>query len=71
MWLGDNFLFSRKQAGTKKHAALHAAIAAWCVWLIVAGAWITVAGSYGAIAGIISDYAVTPGRSFSCADNSS
>ena len=44
--------------------------AAWAVFLIVGGAFIVVAGSYGAIAGIASTYAISPGQSFSCADNS-
>lgn len=67
MWLTDNLPLRHN---ADKKTLFFRLNAAWAVFLIVGGAFIVVAGSYGAIAGIASTYAISPGQSFSCADNS-
>ena len=67
MWLTDNLPLRHNPENKTLWFRLNAA---WAVFLIVGGAFIVVSGSYGAIAGIASTYAITPGQSFSCADNS-
>ncbi|KAL8279595.1 hypothetical protein RQP46_007908 [Phenoliferia psychrophenolica] len=68
MWLTDNLPLRRDPES--KTLAFKFNIG-WSLFLIIGGAFIMVAGSYGSITGIVNDYAISPGQSFSCADNSS
>ncbi|KAK4702958.1 hypothetical protein P7C70_g3266, partial [Phenoliferia sp. Uapishka_3] len=67
MWLSDNLPLRH---GPEAKTWTYRLCGIWAMYLIVGGAFITVAGSYGAISGIVDDYAISPGASFSCADNS-
>ena len=67
MWLTDNLPLRHNPDSRNTMFKLKIG---WTLFLIWGGAFIMVAGSYGAITGIVQEYAISPGQSFSCADDS-